>query len=242
MSHAPTFEVILRSGRRETASGDAFDWRHCGGETDIIAYRLLPPEETAKDGEGVEAAQFQAPAQAQSERFPFGVYFTMKDGGFGRSSYETLAEADEHFNRLSNEPAVKSAALKEFYADENVWAICVSYEAFPDLAKPADGPSSQELQHEQTPSETNNQQEDSLKGEWDGWKPYPEARDLPLERNGCWLEERFDHEAYRWMYRYRPADASTADPAKPAPVSSDDASPVELQGEQPNPEPVGETV
>jgi hypothetical protein len=33
---------------------------------------------------------------------------------------------------------------------------------------------------------------------------------------------------------------SGADPAKPAPVNSDDASPVELQGEQPNPEPVGE--
>ena len=81
-----------------------------------------------------------------------------------------------------------------------------------------------------------------VEDEWDGWKPYPEGRDLPFERNGCWLEERFDHKAYRWMYRYGAADASVtdADPAKPAPVNSTSAETETVQGEQPNPEPVGE--
>jgi hypothetical protein len=78
------------------------------------------------------------------------------------------------------------------------------YRLFPeDLAKPADGPSSQELQHEQTPSETNNQQEDSLKGD----------EIVSFEDGG----ERIDY-----VYYNGTLTITAIDPAKPAPNSSGD--------------------
>lgn len=84
VSPTQSVEVIYRDGTRETALAVVFDWLsvadleaagdiekgECEDDADIIAYRLLPPEETAKDGEtvsGIEASE--AGVEYRSEEF-----------------------------------------------------------------------------------------------------------------------------------------------------------------------------
>lgn len=207
---AQLVEIMYANGMRSygVAENAWWQWQRPGDYRGIIAYRLLPPTETADE----TPEQTSAAAEGRRpEETSVAVDVSVGGGAESADLVDTSSTGVDNMSTCVDDLSTSSKSTTETESSE---------------AESVD-------EQPQGPS--------PVEDEWDGWKPYPEGRDLPFERNGCWLEERFDHKAYRWMYRYRPADASTADPAKPAPVSSDDASPVELQGEQPkSPEPVGE--